>query len=370
MEQGCDTRPGWQFVSRSTVLGMIVVVCLLGSILGPATLSSREAARKISCLSNLRMIGLAWINGSVQRGDRGIIPLSQKESWSATDLNSGKDSGSLGWPVQLLPMMDRSNLKRVIEKDAFSGGRRLLERVGNGTDDVPLQLAEFVCPSDVIAKEGRARLSYVANSGFVAREVYNGDPERLHRLGLLSWDDNSVSDEVDDVKIGAATGVLWPETDLNRKQLEQLFGDGTSQTLLFGENGQAGSWFDSEMPLIGFGVPVVSVGVRVTYGSGGYFESSQRPLNSEFAGSGLTTVQPMDWTINCDPNAKIGSRPRPSSLHKEGVSAVFADGSCRFLSERIDKHIYVKMLSHDGVTYGEKSISEIDLMKALGFGIK
>jgi prepilin-type processing-associated H-X9-DG protein len=53
----------------------------------------------------------------------------------------------------------------------------------------------------------------------------------------------------------------------------------------------------------------------------------------------------------------VGTAPRPSSQHAGGVNVVFCDGSARFLNENIDKDTYVKLLTSNGVAYGEQTLS-------------
>ena len=50
--------------------------------------------------------------------------------------------------------------------------------------------------------------------------------------------------------------------------------------------------------------------------------------------------------------------PRPSSNHTGGVSAIFCDGHGSFLNENIDKGVYVKLITSNGVTYGELTLNQ------------
>ena len=67
---------------------------------------------------------------------------------------------------------------------------------------------------------------------------------------------------------------------------------------------------------------------------------------------------PRDWRINRDLKAATGTRARPSSNHEGGVNVIFCDGSGRFLSDRIDLHVYVKLLTSNGVKYGEGELKQ------------
>jgi prepilin-type processing-associated H-X9-DG protein len=133
--------------------------------------------------------------------------------------------------------------------------------------------------------------------------------------------------------------------------------DGTSTTVMLTENLQAGRWYDTDTTHIGFGLPVETKDAQVLFGSGRFFESPAQPLNTEFAGGSIATATPRDWEINSDRNAEKGTRPRPSSNHNRSVNAMFCDGSGRELSDRIDPRVYTKLLTSNGVEYGESALT-------------
>ena len=126
------------------------------------------------------------------------------------------------------------------------------------------------------------------------------------------------------------------------------------------ENLQAGDWYDTDTARISFGFPVKADGLRVPFGRGAIFESVDRSLNTEFPGGTLTEASPQDWRINCDLKAVVGTRPRPSSNHSGGVNVIMASGAGRFLSDKIDPRVYVKLMTSRGGEYGEGELSPQD----------
>jgi hypothetical protein len=100
-------------------------------------------------------------------------------------------------------------------------------------------------------------------------------------------------------------------------------------------------------------VPVPTQNSRVRFGKAEFFESVKRPLSTDFPVNGLTTQKPMDWKINSNRNAATGKQARPSSPHWGGVNAIMCDAHRTFLSNAIDPRVYVKLITPDGVNFGE-----------------
>lgn len=175
----------------------------------------------------------------------------------------------------------------------------------------------------------------------------------------MSWDGNDVAGETADIEVAAATGVFWRKSEAFQPSLDYVgTGDGTTQTIMLSENLQAGKWWDTDTTRLAFSLPIDTVVDRVPFGRGTFFESVERPLNTQFDGGTLSTVSPLGWRINSELKAATGTRPRPSSNHERGVNIIMCDGSGRFLNDRIDPHVYVKLLTPNGVKYGEEELKQ------------
>ena len=70
-------------------------------------------------------------------------------------------------------------------------------------------------------------------------------------------------------------------------------------------------------------------------------------------------ANPDQWVINRLLGSGVGT-PRPSSQHAGGVNAIMGDGSGRYLSENVDKHVYAKLLTSNGVNFGERTLNGRD----------
>jgi len=289
--------------------------------------------------------------------------------------------GWVGWPVSILPAIDNGALFRSIRKDTDTVGylSRALQPVLTEQVVIPV----FTCPDDATAKGINGGLSYVANVGMMSSALWTtttnclndtepnpstsvslltlpallaGSP--FHYPGLIIWD----STTLEAVQIGIASGVFQRQLPglTDAASLEYIAGgDGTTQTIAISENIQAGKWWDTSANKIGFGVRVeVNVGTSVPVA----------PFNRPHPVELNTLTTAFDSATGSDPSfinsnfsrfdSDLSNMPRPSSNHTGGVSAIFCDGHGSFLNENIDKAVYVKLITSNGVTYGEKTLNQ------------
>jgi prepilin-type processing-associated H-X9-DG protein len=334
--------------SKVDLLVVTCVIVIIGAIVAPLILYAQQQSKSQECVNRMRQIATAIMNHAAT--NKHLPALSD----SIQIRNSSGQTGDLpvGWPILLLPSMDQNRLFKSIQDSAIIEGNktRVADREKAG-------LTDMTCPNDDAASGMPGRMSYVINTGFISRSHWAGDPNRKHRLGSLSWNANDIAGEPEDIKVHGATGVCWPR----EKQIQQSFdeisqGDGCTVTLLLTENLQAGDWFDTESVRIGFGIPVANVNSQVAFGNGALFESRDLPLNTEFDGGTLTSSLPQDWLVNTEMKADRGTRPRPSSNHPGYVNVFFCDASARVLNQKIDPHVYLMLITTNGVQYGEKSL--------------
>lgn len=336
-------------LTRIEVVVLCVIAMLCGLVLAPAISARRGPARQLQCLNNLREIGLSVLNYT-SAYDGQLPPLSS----SLSVVNSKDEQGNLtiGWPIALLPVLeDTPSLLNSIRQNSISVQGRA--RIGEGER---VYIEHFACPTDESSVRVPGGLSYVVNAGFFSRDLYNGDPQGMHVVGSLAWTGEPHEEEA--VAVHAATGVFWQTNGGFQPSLDYISeGDGSATTILVTENLQAGDWYDTDATKIGFGLPVANSGGKVPVGPGTTFESARKPLNAQFEGGNLTS-EPQDWRINRDLKVPSGSRPRPSSNHTGGVNVIMCDGASRFLSENIDPHVYLKLMTSNGVKYGEGDFSQ------------
>jgi prepilin-type N-terminal cleavage/methylation domain-containing protein/prepilin-type processing-associated H-X9-DG protein len=108
------------------LLVVIAIIAILAAILFPVFARARENARKTSCLSNLKQIGLSWMQYT-QDYDERAIPVSD-----TIDSTTYEPTGSaLSWPVAITPYLkstqvllcpSRSNVNYTFTYNAYVGG--------------------------------------------------------------------------------------------------------------------------------------------------------------------------------------------------------------------------------------------------------
>jgi prepilin-type N-terminal cleavage/methylation domain-containing protein/prepilin-type processing-associated H-X9-DG protein len=344
------------------LLVVISIIAVLASLIAPAVQSARRAARKLECLNNIRNCGLAIQNFSSGQG--GLLPYLQ------TSLNTNTSGVSMpaAWTISILPALDAGALLRNIKANGTAAGPGPLEKIW---------VQAFTCPDDTDSFRQPGGLSYVANAGFISNAVWGLNNETFnaggtyHQLYLLDWNNihGSSTDGTSsggtpnqgDSHIAAATGVFWRPDAVNNYQSSMDYistGDGATTTIMLAENLQAGPWWGYYTDQIGFGL-MVNQGGSVP--SAPFSPGNNALVLNTIAGGGVqASYASTPFAIN---NAAAGYNshslgiPRPSSQHIGGVNVVMCDGSSRFINENINLDVYAKLLTSNGVTYGETTLN-------------
>ena len=182
-------RPAFTLVE---LLVVITIIGMLMALLMPAVQAAREAGRRFTCTNNQKELGTAMIAYEASKkafpGWRNIV---------TTSTSSG--TATVSWETMLLPNLERSDLWQNLKTSGTSA-------IMTGT---PVTLRLLNCPSDPPLATVAVPSSYIAN-GLVLRDQY---------LSSLN---------------PSASGGVAPQT------MDYVSGnDGTSNTLMLGENTQA-----------------------------------------------------------------------------------------------------------------------------------
>lgn len=120
-------------------------------------------------------------------------------------------------------------------------------------------------------------------------------------------------------------------------------GDGTTQTLMFSENLDAGFWADHEEWNTGFvWTPQVDAAKRFPFDGAKHV---LRPPNRE-GGQVDALLGPATGSPLVD--AHRYAFARPSSNHPGGVNVVFSDGHTSFISEQVDYVVWCQLMTPHG----------------------
>ena len=155
-----------------TLVELLVVIAIIGILIGmllPAVQAVREAARRATCMNNVRQLALAAHNYESAHGELPLginIPIAHPFD---------SEDELFGWGTALLPFMEQNNAFNVLgERPNVT----IFERANDPTDGQAViavlqrSIPGFQCPSD--PSTDRLNLKRPANTlvGFVAKANY------------------------------------------------------------------------------------------------------------------------------------------------------------------------------------------------------
>ncbi|MBR9801902.1 DUF1559 domain-containing protein [bacterium] len=315
------------------LLVVIAIIAILVALLLPAVQQAREAARRISCRSNMKQIGLALHNYMSTYSE--MLPNA-----GGTGAGYPNDHSPL---ARLLPFMEQANLQDLIDWDIQMG------HPGSGA--IPAELwpvAEFpvpiyLCPS----MAGDPVTTFTMSDGNTIN-VAGASYGMIHGNGL-----DGVTHAGSE-----ANGVCWVGASVRLRDIT----DGTSNTVVFAET-TVGAGAEAMPPT---SLDPGEVDLRVWRASG----SASNALDWLNTGSGSVTGwnggKSTIWlrgsspnglvlALPLTPNSKIpdfqsrsGKAGAARSYHPGGVNVLLADGSVHFIGDSIDRNVWHALLSRSG----------------------
>ena len=322
------------------------------SLILPAIQNAREAGRRTQCLNNLRNVTVAMHNFASSNKSR--LPAS------ATFLPGGSGDDHVegySWAVELLPFLDQQGTYDRWNKGiAWNAGSNASAALASG-----LYVPAFACPNYESAFQTPGGLTYVVNSGFgdtdpgtdtVSNSAATAPVATTHTnrhsyvVEPFDWNGDGNVGVIDgsDQAVTQATGVMWPSFANENNQSSTLgkIYDGTSNTLLLGENIKSGdpsttNWADPRTRACSFMYPLTAGSITAT--------TMSNPLPAialDSSGNRLPAYP------NESKNAAQGSTAFLASSHPGIVVVSFVDGSASTISEGIDKTVYTSLITPAG----------------------
>jgi prepilin-type N-terminal cleavage/methylation domain-containing protein len=341
------------------LLVVISIIAVLASLIMPAIMNARAAARRTQCANNLKQLAAATMNFTT--GTNGRLPGAY--DWypkiNAQGVLIDKQIAR-PWATALLPFLDRNDLQRVVANGTLGGPLS-----GNSVPHVEA----LTCVVDENNFSTNGGLSYVGNGGYMNPTAFAN--ANLH----TAYSNNFGANLAQRGRVGHATGVFWapdngisaglipidPSTgfpptnfipDPFRMSLDFVSaGDGNSNTILFGENIQGGNWSWNNGAFQGgsiFGVLVYAstnitglVG-KLTLGNSMSFDHAAvrvGRLNNNLIATQYVT-------------------PRPSSNHGDLINFAFCAGNVRPLNMNVDPRVFARLVTPDGQRFGQVVLSD------------
>lgn len=329
-------------VSRTqgfTLVELLVVIAIIGILIGlllPAVQKAREAARRTSCLNNLRQFGLAI--HTYHDVFKILPPGGTYRNPTVNNSWDGNNAPNIGWQVRILPNMEQNTLFDALNFSALHAFETgvVINNVTKAAREIQVPYA--MCPSDPrdAVRNGYAQGSYSGVLGSQRVPSANGScntwlSENVnYMLTGTSDHGNDINTEV----IAGCFGRLGPQIRL------ASITDGTSNTFLVGEvlmdctDHTAGWWHHN--------------------GGNNAHASTSAPLNTmtTCARSQLDAEQRGYFNPQCfskdNWNYSWGFR----SQHDAGAQFVFADGSVHFVPQTVNYNTYQYLgTRNDGMSF-------------------
>ncbi len=337
-----------------TILELLVTISLISllmTLLLPAVMSARTAARRTQCRNNLRNLGVAMQS-----------ELTTNRRFPASGLFSTDGMRYRSWVVTLLPWLERNDIAQQWEYERPNAEMPNIELA-----QIPVKI--LVCPDDDTAMPGKPNLSYAVNGGYGWTEPVDcpstlhlkqdpplwGVPIDFNGDGVTCPADESLDGEPKDRLLYFRTAVFFPEnfplgSGTVRHHTADTVTDGLSQTLIIAESVRAGydPDADNQLEVTGWANPeprrtsflisgYVCEGLRCSAGRVDYRRANDR------------TQEPYRFeAINSARDQPEGQAPWATSFHQGGVHVVFGDGHVEFLSESVDGSVYAALASPQG----------------------
>lgn len=308
-----------------TLVELLVVIAIIGILIGmllPAVQQVREAARRSTCLNNVRQISLAALNYESALGE---FPIGiQVETVGDSQTAANDLFGHWSWSALILPHVEQQNLYDVLNVNAGpSLADRLAQDRSAGLTEVAdacrTQISLFHCASDTKDTVNRHRSTPV---GGIMQDA-TGATSDINGVAY----EFGVSNYVGANNVGTCHSFL----DNNNRQPTGAFcaleatglrkcADGQSNTFFFGERKYSGKAKGPRK----FG-PAGAALIVGTRGFGDQSNSKHGTMDAMFSAWGM---------INSEDEKRKWQGI--SSLHSGGSVFGRGDGSVTFVAETIE----------------------------------
>jgi prepilin-type N-terminal cleavage/methylation domain-containing protein len=331
-DAGAAARRGFTLVE---LLVVIAIIGILVALLLPAVQAAREAARRTTCLNNLKQIALALLNYNDTRGQ---FPLG---AYAAVKEDHPAEEDGLGWATQILPQLEEQPLYDKLKNNVIPGfqgnpwitnhpaSQRGIFTVAHNNGLRPIAggetiLSMFVCPSVDLPRTVPSGEYFGLAGDFVgtgyATAHYKGS--RGHCDRGMFWPPKEGAAEYNCMYDINGDGIIdsVPKRAYSRVRLKDVT-DGTSKTIFVGE----AAYFARAASF------PIWAGIFGDDGSN-MFET-QDAINCNI--SGARSFPLSDAQIQLLPD-KNETDDCAFSWHTGGAFFAFVDGSVHFLSESME----------------------------------
>jgi prepilin-type N-terminal cleavage/methylation domain-containing protein len=320
-----------------TLVELLVVIAIIGvlvALLLPAIQAAREAARRSSCLSQIRQLGLAALN--FEAANKKFPP--------------SVNTGSYSYLAITLPYYEGQGLYNTIN---FS--------VRPTDETMPYDVAFLKCPSqdksqptieyvqgvgETTVDSARRGHYFAVNGGKIDDTCPNREPYELTSctpaLQMLACNSSSSARGAH-----AINGVMYPLSEIKHGQIS----DGTSNTFLIGEvswdHGRGAPWYVGSAEWAGQYDDPARMTWKLTKDGDGLWIHNAAQIRWGLSERSNET----DATLRTTPMKACQSDLSFGSRHPGGTHFCLVDGSAKFVNNETDVVVLRSYASrHDGAT--------------------
>jgi prepilin-type N-terminal cleavage/methylation domain-containing protein/prepilin-type processing-associated H-X9-DG protein len=331
-----------------TLIELLVVIAIIAVLIGlllPAVQKVREAANRMSCTNNLKQmaLGCSMFADSYQKLPCGFLGAEQVNAPPGVQ---GVHKAS--WMALILPYIEQGNLAKLddftydydAQPNAAAVATPIKLYICPSTPDTPRW---DTTPSDDAGSTGwgtpgRAATDY-SGLNAIKNFVANACPQTAAVPANASKDDSRIIGIMTRDSSGGGTNAGIPYAAIR---------DGTSNTIMIGEDAGRPGWF-------GVGGQLISQSGRKPNKEGGWadpnanfsVDGSNAGCKAAFVGTSVSEIcvpgpTPNSCPLNCTNDSEF------FGFHMGGCNAAFADGSVRFLNRNMPLCTLAALVTRSG----------------------
>jgi prepilin-type N-terminal cleavage/methylation domain-containing protein len=315
--------------SGFTLVELLVVIAIIGILVGlllPAVQAAREAARRMSCSSNARQLGLALMNYE-----------SAYKRLPPSRISTSNPVFQVSWPAMILPMIEQG--------PNFTRYNFNLPWYAPANDVVTTtQIPIMICPSSPSPRDVPPQNLYAA----ISNNLRTDSPLWGHAdYGSINAVRNSAFVAAGLPSIGTREVMGAMGRGPEGVKLATIR-DGLSNTLVIGEGAGRPTMYVSGRRVIN-PRPGIASGTNVTVDGWGWADinggfsvdgSNAQGLQNSTTSAGATTIVG-NCFMNCTNDSEF------YAFHGSGAHYVVGDGSVQFISANIAGPAFVALCTRD-----------------------